>query len=322
MSRPDHRRSRAADRRGREGRPLDVLVGHVAEDAAQQEQVDGHDVRPDVRVARIRGADLESGSQGLDVLLGRGGELGVELDQAAGQVGRTRMAGRGGGQVPAVAGAQRQHPDRTGTGPVERRGDLLDDDGEALRMPCGGIVVLEVPLAPVPRHAGTVALALAGRSVVVVGTGVDPVTFFRVGGRSDERGSELREPFGTTRYQIHRPRLSPTTRPASDSTLRWCETVGWARPTGATRSHAHTSPAAAEARRDRMRSRAGSASAAKPRASSAASASLKGASPIVGQHSSASSTAIVFCRTTITPSIDRHRWIRLSIDSSEYTGGS
>ena len=133
------------------------------------------------------------------------GELGVELDQAAGQVGRTRMAGRGGGQVPAVAGAQRQHPDRTGTGPVERRGDLLDDDGEALRMPCGGIVVLEVPLAPVPRHAGTVALALAGRSVVVVGTGVDPVT-------SQGRRTLTRARLGAARAVRGRPGTRSTGR--------------------------------------------------------------------------------------------------------------
>ena len=56
-----------------------------------------------------------------------------------------------------------------------------------------------------------------------------------------------------------------------------------------------------------MRRRAGSASAAKPRASSAASASLNGASPMVGQHSSAWSTASIFDRATITPSIDNDR---------------
>ena len=88
------------------------------------------------------------------MLLGRSGGLGIELDKAAREVGGTGVAGRRRGDVAAVAGAERQHPDRTGTGPVERGPDLLDDHGEPLRMAGGGIVVLAVPLAPVPRHGG------------------------------------------------------------------------------------------------------------------------------------------------------------------------
>ena len=92
---------------------------------------------------------------------GRGGELGVELDEAAGQVGGAGVTGRRIGEVAPVAGAQRQHADRTGTGSVERGPDLLDDHREPLRMAGGGIVVLAVPLVPVPRHGGKVALPSA-----------------------------------------------------------------------------------------------------------------------------------------------------------------
>ena len=184
MPRPDDRRPGPADRRRREGRPLDVLVGHVAEDAAQQEQVDRNDVGPDGRVSGIPGVDLEAGAQGRDVLPGRGGELVIELHQAAGEVGGAGVTGRRRDQITAVACAERQHPDRTGTGPVEPGPDLLDDHGEPLRMAGGGIVVLAMPLAPVPRHSGKVALWFASRSALVVGTGVDPVTFRFSGGRS------------------------------------------------------------------------------------------------------------------------------------------
>ena len=95
-------------------------------------------------------ADLEPGPQGREVLPGRGGELGVELDQAAGEVGGTGVTGRRRGDVATVARAERQHPDRTGTGPVERGPDLLDDDGEPLRMSAGGIVVLAGATRPSP----------------------------------------------------------------------------------------------------------------------------------------------------------------------------
>ena len=76
------------------------------------------------------------------------------------------MTGRRRGDVATVASTERQHPDCTGADSVERVADLLDDDSEPLRMSAGGIVVLEVPLAPVARHAGTVVRTanLASRS--------------------------------------------------------------------------------------------------------------------------------------------------------------
>ena len=56
-------------------------------------------------------------------------------------------------------------------------------------------------------------------------------------------------------YQIHVPRRSPRTTPASLSTRRWCEMVGWERPADGATSHAQTAPSAASSRT--MASRAG-----------------------------------------------------------------
>src|SRR5436190_2169033 len=104
---------------------------------------------------------------------------------------------------------------------------------------------------------------------------------------------------GMVRYQTHRPRLSPTIRPASVSTLRWWETVGWERPMGSTRSQTQTSPSAAEASSERMRRRAGSARAAKPLASSAASVSSSGAAPMGGQQMVGSASVATDLRAMI-----------------------
>ena len=81
------------------------------------------------------------------------------------------------------------------------------------------------------------------------------------------------------RYQAHLPRFSRVTRPASTSTDMWCETVGWDRPMGSTRSQAQTSPSPAAATIESRRSRAGSASTLKTPASSSASASSRAPSP-------------------------------------------
>ena len=62
--------------------------------------------------------------------------------------------------------------------------------------------------------------------------------------------------------------------PASTSSLRWCETVGWLRPTGSVRSHTHASWFAWAATKEISRSRAGSDSALNPAASVAASSGL------------------------------------------------
>lgn len=75
---------------------------------------------------------------------------------------------------------------------------------------------------------------------------------------------------GTTRYQAHLPRFCRVSSPASTKVDRWCDTVGWERPTGSTRSQAHASPASAAATIDSRRKRAGSASTLNTAASSAA----------------------------------------------------
>ena len=73
---------------------------------------------------------------------------------------------------------------------------------------------------------------------------------------------------GSRLYQIHVPRRSPCTRPASRSTRRWCDTVGWDRPSQAEKSQAQTAPSDASWRT--MARRAGSASAARRRMSGSA----------------------------------------------------
>ena len=48
---------------------------------------------------------------------------------------------------------------------------------------------------------------------------------------------------GCSEYQIQVPRRSPLIQPASRSTLRWCEMVGWLTSQQAVNSQAHTGPA-------------------------------------------------------------------------------
>lgn len=64
---------------------------------------------------------------------------------------------------------------------------------------------------------------------------------------------------GRRRYQIHVPRRSVVTQPASRSTLRWWLMVGWATSQQDVKSHAQTSLDDASSRT--IASRVGSASA-------------------------------------------------------------
>jgi predicted nucleic acid-binding protein len=100
-------------------------------------------------------------------------------------------------------------------------------------------------------------------------------------------------------YHTHLPRRSPWTRPASLRILRWCETVGWLFPTGATKSHTHTSPMGAAARMLSTRRRTGSAKAKNPVASWAASTASRGAARTDEQHYSLSATTIARLRAAM-----------------------
>src|SRR5262249_54659472 len=64
------------------------------------------------------------------------------------------------------------------------------------------------------------------------------------------------------------------TRPASASCFMWCDTVGWASPTGSMRSQMQASPSGWAAISDSSRSRVGSARALNRRASCPASSTL------------------------------------------------
>src|SRR5690349_20689656 len=70
---------------------------------------------------------------------------------------------------------------------------------------------------------------------------------------------------GRSRYQIHVPRRSEETQPASRSTLRWWLTVGWATSQHDVKSHAQTSVEPASSRT--IARRVGSASAWRSRTS-------------------------------------------------------
>ena len=86
----------------------------------------------------------------------------------------------------------------------------------------------------------------------------------------------------------HTPRLSRVSNPASTRTFRWCDTVGWDNPSGATRSHTHASAPSCAATRDSSRSRAGSAIALSVRASRTAACGVM-ASPVTGVQQTADS---------------------------------
>ena len=55
---------------------------------------------------------------------------------------------------------------------------------------------------------------------------------------------------GRSEYQIHVPRRSPPIQPASRSTFRWCETVGWLTSQQAVSSHAQTGASRGELTED------------------------------------------------------------------------
>ena len=91
---------------------------------------------------------------------------------------------------------------------------------------------------------------------------------------------------GRTEYQIQRPRRSRSTRPESKRTFRWWLTVGWERPSGSTRSHAHDPPGWEAMRLNSLR-RTGSPSTANTAARRWAVSSSSAASVTGGQHAMA-----------------------------------
>ena len=62
---------------------------------------------------------------------------------------------------------------------------------------------------------------------------------------------------GRSEYKIQVPRRSPSIQPASRSTLRWCETVGWLTSQQAVKSQAQTSAHVAQLAQDRESGRVG-----------------------------------------------------------------
>jgi len=114
----------------------------------------------------------------------------------------------------------------------------------------------------------------------VVRTYIEAVATVRLDSTS---ASESNAP-GTRVKYAHTPRLSRVTRPASTSTLRWWETVGWDNPSGSVRSHTQASPPSCAAIMDSSRSLAGSAIAFKIRARSAAAGALSGCRTNGTQH--------------------------------------
>jgi len=108
------------------------------------------------------------------------------------------------------------------------------------------------------------------------------------------------------RHHIHRPRFSPTIRPAATRTLVWCEIVGWLFPTGASRSQLQISPALAIA--TKMRKRTGSPSAAHRTASASiracdARAEANGNTPLDTAIEARGAMATPYVLTTINVSV-------------------
>src|SRR5581483_3223757 len=105
--------------------------------------------------------------------------------------------------------------------------------------------------------------------------------------------------------------------PASTRILRWCETVGWVRPSGSVRSQTQASPAACAATMETSRSRTGSASALSSRARLSAWSGVRGSWSSGAQQASARGNTVI---GSVTPSsmrqalTDVYSWGNVDID--------
>ena len=89
---------------------------------------------------------------------------------------------------------------------------------------------------------------------------------------------------GTRVKYAQTPRLSRCSSPASTSTFRWWDTVGWVSPNGSVRSQTHASPPSWAAISDSSRNRAGSAMAFNVWARSVAASASSGSRTSGAQH--------------------------------------
>ncbi len=148
VARPDDERFGCAQRRECADRSLNVVVGNVAEHAADEHDVRGDGARVHVGFGRV-------GAYHLDRRGGRRAgarrEFGIELDEASAYVARARVLGQHTEQIAAFARAHADGTDQSGRRRVEHVGDrALHDDAWRARGERG--VVGRVPGPPVAAH--------------------------------------------------------------------------------------------------------------------------------------------------------------------------
>ncbi len=173
---PHHRAAVRAQLGAVADRAPHVVVGHVAEHAADQHQVGRHHPGVVIGQRRVAGHHLDLRQpRGLGRGARRGGVARIEFDQAGRHVVAAEMGGQGADQVTPLARAQADRPQRARRRRIQRRPDLVLDRCQAPGECAAGLVVVMVPRVPVPFghtiHATDVTGAAVHRDNAVVGRG-------------------------------------------------------------------------------------------------------------------------------------------------------
>ena len=133
-------------------RPLDVLVGHVAEDTAHEHDVGGNEARVRARRGGVAVDDLDVRRDPCRALASECGEVGIELDQSSEHVAAARMVLQDTEQVATVARAHADDANHTGRTAVQGGANQILNYGQALGQRRARRVAL-VPVNPLAHRA-------------------------------------------------------------------------------------------------------------------------------------------------------------------------
>jgi len=153
---PYHRAAPGAQLGAEAHRALDVRVGHVAEHAADYDQIGGRQPGVGVGQRRVAGHHLDPGQAGRLRRLPRGGGVArIEFDQPGPHVAAAGVAGQRADQVAALARAHADGAQRARLSLVQRDADLILHRRLAAGQRTAGVVVVVVPGVPVAfSHRG------------------------------------------------------------------------------------------------------------------------------------------------------------------------